>query len=413
MDVETGRRLWHYQLTHHDIWDRDLPSTANLIEVERNGKKVKAVAQVTKQGYVYVFNRYTGEPLFDIEEVPVPNSTLEGEVASQTQPIPTKPAPFARRADMLTETDISPYAENKDELLKIFRNSDRRFYAPPSESPVFLLPGYDGGAEWGGAAADPEEGIIYVNSNEMAWLLTVEKTETEALDEVTGGEKMYVNYCSACHQKNRLGNTASRVPSLLSVNKKFDKASLMKFIEKGKGMMPGFPYLTSEVKASISNYLLGLEGDKQEVLSDNNSSQDPYRHGGYRKFIDSNGFPALSPPWGTLNAIDLNSGEYLWKIPLGETPELQKLGFPTTGTENYGGPAITKNGLLFIAATTDAVFRAYNRFTGELVWQYQLPAAAFATPAIYESDGREFIVIACGGGKLGTPKGNQIVAFAL
>ncbi len=413
LQVETGEKLWHFQFTHHDIWDRDLPSTPNLIEVNRDGKKIKAIAQVTKQGYVYVFDRFTGEPLFDIEEVPVPGSELQGEKAFATQPIPTKPKPFARRADELTEADISPYAKNKEELLQLFRNADKRFYAAPGLDTVLLLPGYDGGAEWGGAAADPENGIIYVNSNEMAWFLTMSKTESYSSAGLSAGEQLYQKACAACHQKNRLGSPASNIPSLENMQDKFNMTELTDHIEKGKGMMPGFPHLSAEEKEVIVKYLLDLESDKQEVSAINNEYQDPFSHGGYHKFLDSEGLPAIAPPWGTLNAIDLNNGEYLWKIPLGETPELKEKGYPTTGTENYGGPAITKNGLLFIAGTIDGVFRAFNRHTGELLWEYQLPAPAFATPAIYESNGKEFVVVVCGGEKLGTPKGNRVVAFSL
>lgn len=418
LNVETGEKLWHYQFTHHDIWDRDMPSTPNLIEVERDGKKIPAVAQITKQGYVFVFDRFTGQPLFDIEEVPVPSSTLLGEEAWSTQPVPTKPAPFARRSDELTEEDISPYAENKDELLEAFRTADRRFYAPPGEDPVLLLPGYDGGGEWGGAAADPEGGILYVNSNEMAWLLSMERTEAADQLALSAGERLYVNTCASCHGKDLAGNSASRSPSLVNIGKRYTKPSLVNMVERGKGMMPGFPQLTEAERGSIADYLLGLDdeaGGKQEIVASESTASQPdaYRHTGYHRFLDSKGLPGLAPPWGTLNAIDLNSGAYLWKIPLGETPELQEKGFPTTGTENYGGPVITQNGLLFIAGTIDGVFRAFDRRTGDLLWSYQLPAAAFATPAIYEVGGKEYVVVACGGEKLGTAKGNRIVAFGL
>ena len=413
LNVETGKKLWHFQFTHHDIWDRDLPSTPNLIEVKRVGKQVKAIAQITKQGYVYVFDRFTGEPLFDIEEIPVPESAFAGERTWSTQPLPVRPAPFARRSDALTDDDISPYAENKEELLTIFRNADKRFYAPPDENPVLLLPGYDGGGEWGGAAASPKDGIIYINSNEMAWFLTVEKTGLAAAPGLPTGEQMYINYCSACHKKDLSGSPSSRTPTLLNLGKKFKKPEVISLIHKGQGMMPGFPYLTPEIKEAIAEFLLHIESGKTEIRADNKHYQDSYRHLGYSKFLDSNGLPAIIPPWGTLNAIDLNSGEYLWKIPLGETPALKEKGFPTTGTENYGGPAVTENGLLFIAGTKDGVFRAFNRHTGELLWEYKLPAPAFATPAIYQYNGKQFIVIACGGDKLGTRKGNQIVAFSL
>ena len=413
LDANTGQYLWHQQLTHHDIWDRDLPSTPNLIEVEHEGKRIDAISQTTKQGYVYVFDRLTGEPLFDIEEIAVPPSQLIGEGTALTQPIPVKPAPFARRSDELTEEDISPYADNRDELLEIYRKADKRFYAPPATDTVLLLPGYDGGAEWGGAAAHPSQGILYVNSNEMAWLLSMEEVDEQAHSNLPSGEITYLRHCASCHRKDRTGNELSRAPSLLGLEGKYTNLTLAEVVLKGKGMMPGFPYIDSSAIDQLTNYLLEIQEDKLEVGIAVESNEEPYRHRGYHKFLDNNGLPALAPPWGTLNAIDLNSGEYIWQVPLGETPSLQSKGHPTTGCENYGGPVITENGLLFIAATKDGMIRAFDRHSGAVLWRYKLPAAAFATPSMYQTHGKQFLVIACGGEKLGTPKGNQIVAFAL
>ena len=413
LDANTGKKLWHFQFTHHDLWDRDLPSTPNLIQVERDGKKIMAVSQTTKQGYVYVFDRFTGEPLFEIEEVPVPKSSIGGEKASKTQPIPVKPERYARRSDELTVNDISPYAENQEELRKLFEESDKRYYAPPGLDRVFLLPGYDGGAEWGGAAADPEEGILYVNSNEMAWFLSIEETKESTLKESTLGEQMYLQHCSVCHQKDLGGLEASGAPSLINLEERFERDSLVDYITRGKGMMPGLPHLSLEIRSSVAAYLLKIKEDKIEVSQVLDSYQDPYRHTGYQKFLDNRGLPGISPPWGTLNAIDLNSGEFVWKVPLGETLELKAQGHPTTGSENYGGPVVTKNGLLFIAGTKDGFIRAFDKYSGELLWEYELPAPGFATPSMYEIDGRQYLVIACGGEKLGTKKGNQIIAFSL
>lgn len=415
LDARTGKRLWHFQFTHHDLWDRDPPAPPNLIQVVRGGKKIPAVAQVTKQGYVYVFDRATGEPLFDIEEVPVPSSTLEGEMAWNTQPFPTKPKPFARQSTDLTEADaISPYAENREELLELFKKSDKRIYAPPSTDPVFLFPGYDGAAEWGGAGADPDNGILYVNSNEMAWILQMKKNDSLAPDRPFG-ESTYFKYCVSCHQENREGIAASGFPSLTGIKKRLKKEDILNIITQGRGMMTGFPQITKAEKEALLKFLFD-EQDKQEVSSTDyppTSNVMPYKHGGYNKFLDSNGLPGISPPWGTMHAIDLNTGKYIWSIPFGETLELKEKGHPTTGTENYGGPIITENGLLFIAATKDGYFRAFDRHTGKTLWEYQLPAPAFATPAMYEVNGKQYIALACGGEKLGTKKGNQIVAFAL
>ncbi len=413
LDANTGERLWHFQFTHHDIWDRDPPAPPNLLKVERGGEKIPAVAQVTKQGYVYVFDRMTGEPLFDIEEVPVPSSALDGEKAWPTQPIPVKPKPFARQSQDLTEADISPFAENKEELLEFYSTSDKRQYAPPNLTPGFLLPGYDGAAEWGGAAADPEEGILYVNSNEMAWNLQVSRQE-EVSEDTPLGEITYQKYCVSCHQADRKGLAASGFPSLMDLRLRNEKTEVVEIITNGKGMMTGFPQIQKEEMDALIKFLWGQEVKHSvaEKEAKEESGKQGYMHTGYNKFLDSNGLPGIKPPWGTLHAIDLNTGEYIWSISLGNTPELGERGIGT-GTENYGGPVVTENGLLFIAATRDGYFRVFDKHTGKILWEYKLPAAAFATPAMYEVNGKQYIAIACGGEKLGTEKGNQIIAFEL
>ena len=416
LDANTGKCLWHFQFTHHDIWDRDAPAPPNLLTVNQGGKKIPAVAQVTKQGYVYLFNRITGEALFDIEEVPVPISTISGEDAWPTQPLPVKPKPFARQSKDLTEEDISPFAENKDELLSFFNSADKRQYAPPALTPKFLLPGYDGAAEWGGAATDPEDGILYVNANEMAWNLQISPHE-EIEDGTPVGQATYLNYCVSCHKANRKGLEASGFPSLLDLQLRKDKKEVSEIIMNGKGMMTGFPQIKQKEMDALLRFLYEEEVQHNVVEKE---SQDPdqtknkvaYKHTGYNKFLDSNGLPGISPPWGTMHAVNLNTGEYVWSVPLGDTPKLGEKG-KGTGCENYGGPIVTENGLLFIAATKDGYFRVFNKHTGKLLWEYKLPAASFATPAMYEVNGKQYIALACGGEKLGTEKGNQIVAFAL
>ena len=408
LDARTGERVWHYQLVHHDLWDRDFPAPPNLITVRRNGKKIDAVVQITKQGYVFIFDRKTGKLLFDVEEKRVPPSILIGEKAWETQPIPSKPRPFARLSSELTEADISPYAENRDELLEIFRKVEKRLYAPFTTEPTLLMPGLDGGGEWGGAAADPNDGIIYINSNEMAWLLQME-ADTSAIY-ASQGQALYAQYCATCHQKDLSGNAASGYPTLVDISKKLNKVQINDLITNGKGMMTGFPQLKEEEKQSIIAFLFKEETESNEVAV---APRDLYRFKGYTKFLDSKGLPAIGPPWGTLNALDLNTGEYIWSIPFGETETLKAQGHPTTGTENYGGAVVTENGLLFIAATKDGYFRTFDKKTGKILWETKLPAPAFATPSTYQINGKQYVVVVCGGEKLGTPKGNLVVAFAL
>jgi quinoprotein glucose dehydrogenase len=328
--------------------------------------------------------------------------------------LPLNPRPFARQSTNIRPSNVNPFAKDKDSLMGIIQKADRRIYAPPALEPVLLLPGYDGAAEWGGAGADPNEGILYVNSNEMAWIMEMEKTEQPA-EPLPPGEALYNQYCVICHQKDRNGLAASGFPSLLNLGDRLSKADAGTVIARGRGMMTGFPQISGEEKEALLRYLYD-EPDKMEASGDqagNTAYKLPYKHKGYNKFLDANGLPAIDPPWGTLHAIDLNDGSYLWSVPFGETPGLKQKDGSPTGTENYGGPVVTENGLLFIGASRDGYFRVYNKHSGELLWKYLLPAPAFATPATYEVKGRQFIAIACGGEKLGTPKGNKIIAFSL
>ena len=415
LNANSGELIWHYQFIHHDLWDRDPPAPPNLITINRGGHIIPAVAQVTKQGYVFVFDRESGRPLFNIEEVPVPKSELLGEKTWPTQPVPIKPTPFARQSNELTTEDISPFAPNRDSLIALFEQADKRSFAPPSLKPALLLPGYDGGAEWGGAAADPEKGILYINSNEMAWFLQM-RTNDDKGGKLIAGERIYMQNCAVCHMTNRSGSQASGYPNLLGIKTRLSEKNIHDIIMQGKGMMPGFPQIPEKNRNKLVNFLTDKSYNKEvkEITQPNNEiPYVPFQHMGYTKFLDKNGLPAISPPWGTLQALDLNTGEYLWKVPLGETQSLRELGHSTTGTENYGGAVVTENGLLFIAATKDGYIRTFSRDSGKLLWEFKLPAAAFATPALYSVEGRQYLTVACGGEKLGTKKGNKIIAFAL
>ncbi len=410
LNALTGEYIWHFQTVHHDVWDRDLPAPPNLLTINRNGKSIDVVAQVTKSGHIFVFDRVTGEPIFPIDEVPFPQSTLPGEKTWPTQPIPRLPKPFARQT--LSENEITPFSGKRDSLLTIFRQAKLGAFEPLDFRQTLIFPGPDGAAEWGGAAVD-KEGIMYVNSNEMAWLFSLSpKTElkTKAL---STGKSLYLNHCQSCHKPDFSGNPQSGYPALIGIRERLGRTITTSLITNGKGMMPGFSQISEADKQSIVSYIFGEEKQESSVVVKDEYPDVPYRFNGYNKFLDEKGYPAISPPWGTLSAIDLNTGEQVWKIPLGEIKELSKKGIPVTGTENYGGPLITAGGLLFIAATKDNTFRAFDKKSGKLLWEYPLPASGFATPSTYMINGKQYVVIACGGTKLGMNKGDSYVAFAL
>jgi len=322
LDASTGKRLWHFQTVHHDIWDKDIPCPPNLVTVDHNGKKTDAVAQVSKTGYVYLFDRETGEPLFEIEEKPVPASEIAGERAAATQPIPVKPKAFARTD--ITINDLSDLnAEAHTYAVETFKKSSSGpQFTPMTNKPTLIMPGLLGGANWSGASFDPATGLLYVNSNDL--------------------------------------------PSLI-------------------GLVPN---------SAGSLY--------------------PVKNTGYHRFWDPQGYPAITPPWGSLTAINLNTGDFAWQVRLGEFDELTKKGIAPTGAPNLGGSIVTAGGLVFIASTQDEKFRAFDKETGQILWETKLPAGGYASPATYMIDGKQYIVIAAGGGgKMLTKSGDYFLAFSL
>jgi len=409
LNAETGERIWHFQGVRHDLWDRDFPSPPALLTVLRDGKNVDAVAQTTKQGFVYLFDRTNGTPLFPIENRKYPPSTVPGEVAAAGQPLPVLPEPFARQlltADLLTNRtpEVHQWAL---ERFQTFR-SEGQFVPFSIGKDTVIFPGFDGGAEWGVPAVDTETAIIYINANDVAW--------TGALAENEGGNSpkaMYLSQCGVCHGDKMAGSPPA-IPSLVGVADRLAPNQIAMTIKNGKDRMPGFPNLTEDQVFALSGYLISGESKDLEGSGPPPASMK-YRFTGYKKFLDPEGYPAVVPPWGTLNAINLNTGEYVWRLPLGEYPELAAKGMRNIGTENYGGPIVTAGGLLFIGATNfDKKFRAFDKSTGQLLWEVALPFAGNATPVTYQVSGRQFVVIAAGGGKdLKAKSGGVYVAFAL
>ena len=514
LDANTGKRLWDFQGVHHDIWDRDFPSPPSLVTVHSGGKSVDAVAQTTKQGFLYLFNRTTGQPLFPVAEQSFPASTVPGERASPTQPVPATPAPFARQQlteDMLTTRtpEAHAYAETQ---FKSFRSAGQ-FIPFSVDHQTVVFPGFDGGAEWGGSAVDVRSGVLYVNANDIAWtggltenkpggslgstvyasqcamchgsdrrgappafpsLVDIHKRLTDAQITATihngkgrmpslpnvadarltaileylqtgndegaspvaaspnrkelRGAALYVKNCAICHGDDLLG-APPNYPALIGVRSRLPDAEILANIHGGKGRMPAF----QRISAPDADALLRFLGERQAprveaAVSAGNSSKREvesslappggaprYRFTGYRKFLDQDGYPAVAPPWGTLNAIDLNTGKYLWKVPLGNYPELAAKGMADTGSENYGGPVVTAGGVVFIAATVyDHTMRAFDAKTGKLLWSSDLPYSGVATPSTYMVDGKQYVVIATSNAR--NPKAKQgaaYVAFAL
>jgi quinoprotein glucose dehydrogenase len=431
LDAATGKLLWHFQSVHHDLWDWDHPCPPILAHITKDGKKLDVAVQTTKQGFIFMFDRVSGKPIHPIEEVPAPPSKLKGEQTSPTQPLPTFFKPFVRQ--VLTEADLFKDGiseESYQDLLARFRALEHdNMWNPPSTRGTIQNPGLNGGGEWGGPAFDPTTGILYVNENESPWVIPARTP----LDEQSSGQQprqtnyqvgkaLYEANCASCHGMDRMAgktNPALKTyPALAGPGIQLEEAGVRSLIATGQGTMPAFGHLTPPQRTAIASYVLDLKDKQREIFANSPPAnlpeyyRIPYREGGF-KFLTREGYPGVKPPWGHLSAIDLNTGEVIWKQTIGDYPELKAKGIHA-GSENFGAPVVTAGGVVFIAATRDEKIRAFNKTTGELLWQVDLPAAGIATPAVYQVNGKEYVVIACGGGgKQRTKSGDQYVAFAL
>ena len=405
--ADSGERVWHFQAVKHDVWDRDFPAPPSLITIRHDGRRLDVVAQIAKNGRVYVLDRDSGRPIFPMQEVHPPASDVEGERLSPTQLLPTLPPPFTRQRfteDLITRRTPAAEKAVRDQWLEMRKGGE---FDPPSEQGTILFPGMDGGGEWGGAAYDPKSGLLYVNANEMAWKVKLVARPMPGGDPTTG-QALYERYCASCHGAELRGSPPE-FPSLVDVGARLGVDDINRVVRSGAGRMPGHAELHSAARRAIVEYV--ITGRSNEVRGDAPSPFDVrYTMDGYIRFTDPDGFPAVTPPWGTLTAIDMNRARIAWQVPLGEVPGS---GLTGTGSENYGGPVVTASGLVFIGATNyDNTFRAFDARTGKILWEGSLPAAGNATPAVYQANGKQYVVIAAGGGK-GGASGGSYVAFAL
>ena len=419
LDAATGKRAWHYQTVHHDIWDYDLPAPPTLVKVNCDGKEIDAVAQLTKQGFVFILNRETGEPLFPVEERPVPASNLPGEQAWPTQPFPTKPAPYARQ--IITEDDLTNYsAVDHDSILKKFRSMRYEgIYTPPDLKGTLMIPGTRGGSNWGGAAYDPATHILYIRGTDAPDIQTIIKEDPNviaSLPVIDQGRRLYSVYCGSCHGADRKGTVPNT--SLIDLSKRATRETALDKIKKGGGLMPPFAgVLKEEEQQAILSFIHSAAPNANEITKVEKGGNEPSRDvyfmnvTGYVTWKDPSGNPAIKPPWGTLNALNLSTGEYEWQIPLGNDQRRQGSGQPETGQEGKAGPIVTAGGLIFISGSDDKKLRAFEKSTGKLLWETTLPALGNATACTYQANGKQYVAISVGGTRE-NPSGS-IMAFAL
>lgn len=423
LDAATGERKWHYQTIRHDIWDYDNPPAPILVTIGSGTAARDAVVQLTKMGLTFVLDRDTGKPIFPVHDVPVPQSDVPGEDAWPTQPMPLKPLPLVRQS--ISEADLTNITpEAREHALREFRKYRAgTIYTPPTLQGTLTMPGHLGGSQWHGASFDPSVNVLYVNVNDAATINRLRPvygsgagagrgggrgTGAASPTQLQTGRQIYEMTCASCHGADRRG-TPPLVPTLVGTT--LSRAQIDTVVTEGRNSMPAFRHFRPQELSALAAY---LAADPGAVPAGAATASHRYTIDGYVVFTDADGIPSVAPPWGTLNAVNLASGELLWRVPLGEYPDLVAKGIRNTGTLNFGGAVATAGGLVFIAATADEKIRAFEKHTGKLLWEQRLPAGGYATPSVYMVNDRQYVVIAAGGsGKNATKAGDSIVAFAL
>ncbi|RZS96804.1 PQQ-binding-like beta-propeller repeat protein [Cecembia calidifontis] len=418
LDAATGQYKWHFQTVHHDLWDYDLPSPPNLVTIKKDGKDVDAVAQVTKHGFIFVLDRDTGQPLFPVEERPVPQSNIPGEVTWPTQPFPLKPAPFVKQ--FMTEEDLNYYSEEDYQaILQQFRSVRYEgLFTPPDLKGTLSLPATRGGANWGGAAFDPNSTYLYIRGNNLPEIMTIVDIDKHfaARDNSVfeSGRVVYMQHCATCHGEDKKGIPPT-FPDVSNLKDKMSENLALEKIRIGGGAMPGYAgVLTEAEQSAIIAYLYDKVDQASDGAVDNSNEEKPVRYGNitaYRTWSGPSGNPAMKGPWGTLNALNLSTGEYEWQIPLGNDEKLQEPGGPLTGLLGRSGPMVTAGGLVFISGAEDKKIWAFDAKTGKMVWEYTLPAANNANVCSYQVNGKQYVALTVGGTKE-NPSGS-VMAFAL